>query len=36
MDKVGDVENKRKQLNGLERKFNRGEDRFDEVKSFLG
>ena len=36
MDKVGDVENKRKQLNGLERKFNRGEDRFDELKSFVG
>jgi len=36
MNKKGDVERKRKELNGLERKFNRGEDRFDEVKSLLG
>jgi hypothetical protein len=36
MNTVGDAESKRKELNGLERKFNRKEDRFDEVKKFVG
>ena len=36
MKKAGDVESKRAQLNSLERKFNTEEDRFDELKQFIG
>ena len=36
MKKPGDVVSKLKELNDLEKKFNEGEDRFNEVRQFLG